>query len=164
MEARLAALREARKLLREKKTAEAVAAVAPYADKPQPPQTLGSVIESFQKEGHNLVASAREQLEKQDRLVVGAIALVKTQRLYGKLPAVEKEIQAAFDLLAKAPQGKQIRTQAEALDKARTLDESGDTAAAIESYQHVAAKFANTQVATMATKRISILKPGKIYE
>ena len=160
VEARLIALREARKLLREKKIAEAVAVVASYADQPRS-DALGSFISSLEKEGHGQVASAREQMEKQDRLVIGAVALVKSQRLYGKLPAIEKEIDSALELLAQAPQGKQIRQQAEAVDKGRALDEAGDSAAAIEIYQKVAATFANSQVASMAEKRIKILNSDK---
>lgn len=164
IEARLVAMREARKLLREKKTAEAVAVVASYADQPRSADSLSSVLNSLEKEGHAQVASAREQMEKPDRLVVGAVALVKSQRLYGKLPAVEKEINSALEILAKDPHGKEIRKQAEAVDKGRALDEAGDASAAVEVYQDVVTQFANTQVASMAAKRIKLLKPDKISQ
>lgn len=152
------ALREARKSLREKKTAEAVAVVAPFAGPERATGALGTLISSLEKEGHALSTSAREQLDKPDRVAVGAIALVKARRLYGQLPAVEKEINAGLEVVAKAPQGAEIRRQAEAVDKGRALDEAGDPAAAIEVYREVAAQFANTQVAAMATKRIEVLE------
>lgn len=158
VEAQVEALREARKLLHEKKTAEAVEVVAPFVGPPRATGALGTFINSLEKEGHGQVASAREQLDKPDRIAIGAMALVKARRLYGKLPAVEKEIAAGLEVVTKAPQGENICKQAEAVDKGRAFDEAGDAAAAIEVYREVAAQYANSQVGAMAAKRVEVLE------
>jgi hypothetical protein len=157
-EARLAAVREARKLLQEKKTADAVAVVAPFADMPRSSDQLGRFIASLEKEGRGMVASACHQLDKPELLAVGTVALVKARRLYGKLPAVQKEIDAGLEIIAKAPHGNEVFLQAEAVDKGRALDEAGEAAAALAVYRSVATQYANSPVAAMASKRIEHLQ------
>ena len=90
------------------------------------------------------------------------MALVKAQRLYGKLPTVRKEIDEGWEIVGKSPRGDEIRKQAEAVDKGRALDEAGQAAAALEVYRKVVALYPNTQVAAMASKRIEHLQqPAK---
>jgi hypothetical protein len=157
-DARVAAVREARRLLREKKTAEAVALVAPFAKSPRPADALTAMIASLEKQGKSVVQSAREQIAQEGRLAVGVFALVKAKRLYGQLPAVQTEIDLTEKLAAKAPQGDALLKQAAAVDKARAMEEAGETAAAMEAYRQVASQYPDTQIAAMAAKRIEHLQ------
>jgi len=157
-DARIAAVRDARKLLREKKTAEAVAVVAPFAVTPRPSDALSALITSLEKQGQAIVTSARQQVQQPEQLAVGTVAMVRARRLYGKLSAVRTDLDAVQDVVSKTPEGDATIQQAEALDKGRALDEAGETTAALETYREVVAKFPKTQVAEMAAKRIQQLQ------
>ena len=161
-EPRLVALREARKLLKEKRIAAAVEIVAPHVSTPRRSDLLESLIQTLEKQGREMAAAASESLKQPQGLAVGTVALVKAQRLYGKLPTVRKEIDEGWEIVGKSPRGDEIRKQAEAVDKGRALDEAGQAAAALEVYRKVVALYPNTQVAAMASKRIEHLQqPAK---
>ncbi|MCE9547568.1 MAG: hypothetical protein K8T25_19030 [Planctomycetia bacterium] len=155
---RITAAREARKLMREHKTAAAVAAVAPYLGEESRTDALSACIHSLEREGKTAIAAASAKLAEPDTQLLGALALVKAKRQYGELTSLSSELDTAFSALEKAPNGKTLREQAEAVDKGRALDEAGEKDPALEAYRQVITNFAHTPVAELAAARVAQLK------
>jgi len=152
-----AALRQARKLLTEGKTAEAVAIVAPYVAAQGKSEAMRNLVRKLVGDGQKAIASAAQKIETPGQAWVGSVGLVKARRVYGGLPTLEPELTAALAALEKV-EGGGLLQPAESLDQARALDEAGDKEAAVAAYQEVIAQHAKTPVAAMAEKRVKQLQ------
>jgi len=156
-QAEIAALRQARKMLAEGKTAEAVAVVTPYAESAGKSDAMRNLIANLIGEGRKSIAAATRKIDTPAQAWVGAVSLVKARREYGALPALKPELTAAVTKLENR-EGGSLLQQAEALNRGRALDEGGEKDAAITTYRNVIAQFPNTPAAAMADKRIKQLQ------
>ncbi|MCE9554284.1 MAG: thioredoxin family protein [Planctomycetes bacterium] len=154
---RVAAARDARKLLREQKVAEAVVAVADFVGQEPDNDPLAKLIESLTRDGKKAIDAASVKLKNEETRPIAAVALVKAKRQYGKLSSLDGDFDVAFTTLGKSPDGDKLKQQAEAVDKGRTLDEAGDKEAALKVYRQVIADFAGTPVAKLAATRVKQL-------
>jgi hypothetical protein len=151
------ALRQARKFLRQKKTAEAVSVLAPHQDSDETSEAKSYVkelIAKLEEEGIRQVSAARRKLETSGQEIYGAMALVKARRIYGALPSLTGRFDHLWGLLQESDGVAELLAQAEAVDECRVLDEAGETEEAVKAYRGVLAKYPGTGAAEVVQRRL----------
>jgi len=144
-------------LLARDKKAEVIALVAPHAEQAAAHEKLGPMIQQWTKEATDELERAKTQLDSADEAVAGLVAVLATQRVYGELPGVKEPLAKLLDEVKQDAQKQGLLEQAEALDKARALEDRGSARNAAAAYRAVISKYADTPAAQLAQKRLDDL-------
>lgn len=144
-------------LLARDKKAEVIALVAPHAEQAAGDEKLGPMIRQWTKEATDELDKAKTQLASADDALAGLAAVLATERVYGRLPGVKEPAAKLLDEVKQDPQKKELLAQAEALDKARALEDRGSERGAAAAYRGVIAKYPDTPAAQLAQKRLDAM-------
>jgi hypothetical protein len=113
------------------------------------------LVAQLVEEGKAALASAKEQLAGNDPFA-GALGILSSNRIYGSLSELKKDLGAAERDLRKDGSLKEVVAQAEAVDKAVALMATkGGKEAAIQALGRVAARFPDTPAAALAQEKIA---------
>lgn len=121
------------------------------------PQTqLHQLLEELEETAAGELQGAIGDLATQNTLV-GAVRLLRVERLYGGLPAVKPSLAEAFERLLSQPDGQSLIDQARMIDKARRFEERRNTRAAVAAYHDVIAAHPQTRAAQLSQQRVQQL-------
>lgn len=103
------------------------------------------------------LSEASKKLDDNGNALEGALAMVETMRIYGRLPDVKKEGNKMLGKYRRDPNHKEVILQAEAFDKVRELEEK-IPARAIGAYEKLITDYPDTALATLASERAVALR------
>ncbi len=158
-DALLAAARKIEALAERGKKAEAIAAIAPYAAAAADHEKLGPLLAGWVKEATGELEKAQTQLASADDALSGLLAVLAVERVYGRLPAVKEPVEKLLSEIKKDEDKKDLLRQAEAIDKARALEDRESARGAVAAYKTVIARYPDTPAAGWAQKRLDELAP-----
>lgn len=103
------------------------------------------------------VADGEARLGDTSKEVEGAVLIVETMRLYGRLPGVQSTVAPKVAALRRDPRYKLTFTQAELIDKAQSYVAKKQTRQARTAFEQVIAKYPDTPAAALAQARLAEL-------
>jgi hypothetical protein len=160
------AARRASLLVLRKKPSMAIDAMAPHFDQLEQlkesnhssARTFVRIMEDLTSEGSAELEAARTKLGTKGQGYFGLLALVRTNRIYGKLPALAEGIQEEMDAIAADERKAPFIAHAELIDEGRQLEDEGKKADAIETYKLVISRYPETFSAKLCQKKLSQLE------
>ncbi len=161
-----AAIRLANQLLSRKQTEKAVAAIAPFfnlvEDKPTTPtsKAITGITKRLTKTGQSELDAAKKKLVTKGQAFFGLLALIKSNRIYGELPALRPEFEKELATFRDDPDKAKIVAQAELIDRGREQEDGGNRTAAIAAYREVVEKHPGTFAAKLCSAKLNQLSGG----
>jgi thiol-disulfide isomerase/thioredoxin len=166
----VAAVREANQLITARKIPQAVEVIVPYADQikaaarsNQPAEKL--LVRIFNELNHGGEASlraAKKKLADDEKQFFGLLALMKTRREYGALPAVGPKVDAELDAFRDDPKMESWLKQAEMIDEGRAAETPDDNGDAIAKYRKVIQAYPHSIGSKLCSMRIEQLDAGEV--
>ena len=147
-------------LLSHHRKAEAITMAAKFASLAPAHDKLGPKMEEWTKEAGGDLKTAQQQLASADEVLQGITGALWVQRVYGKLPGVKEPLEKLMAEVRSDEKKAAMLEQAQALDKARALEEREGKHMGLVAYRTVASRYAGTPAAGLAEKRIGELSPG----
>lgn len=111
---------------------------------------LSTLAESTFNGAAAQLVSASESLE-------GAVKIVETLRVFGKLPAVRKTVSPKASNLRRAAEHKQVFAQADLIDQARVYAAKGQTKQSGDAYRQILNRYPDTPAARVAQRELDML-------
>jgi len=165
----VAAVREANQLITERKIPQAVEVIVPYADqikeaaKPKhaAEKLLVQVIAKLNRSGEASLRAAKKKLKDDEKQFFGLLALMKTKREFGSLPAVGPKVDGELDVYRGDPKMESWLVQAEMIDDGRAAENPEDNDDAVAKYRKVIQAYPDTIGSKLCSMRIEQLDAGE---
>jgi hypothetical protein len=156
------AVANAAELVDQAKYAGAIQVLAPYLSEPPAPSSpaaehddsLAAVTSRLVQMGRERLASGQRALEDERTRLHGMLAILKARRIFGTLPELKDPFEEACQRLHEDPRTSELVPQVEWIDRGRASEQSGDYAAAMETYRQVAETFPETLGARLCRLRV----------
>ena len=107
------------------------------------------------------LAQADEKLKSASDAIIGMVAIVRVERVYGALPEVKESVDDLLNPLRLSEEKSELVKQAEMIDKARALEEKKSLRTAINAYKNVVETYPDSRAAELCKLRIEQLSPKK---
>ncbi len=120
-------------------------------------QLVSTLVDDAEKQ----VTQADEKLKSASDSIIGVVALVRVERVYGELPEVKESVDERLNPLRLSEEQSELVKQAEMVDRARALEEKKSLRTAISAYKKVVDAYPDSRAAELCKLRIEQLSPKK---
>lgn len=108
--------------------------------------------------GKKQLADAQKKVKETNTAFEGLLEMVQADRHYGRLPELRKPFNLALRDVRKDAKLRPLLLQANAVDRARGFEDSGNKRSALNAWKQVVEKYPNTPAAKIAAERIKELE------
>lgn len=136
---------------------ERLARVGSTGSYARPAVEVQKMIDRLTEQAQQAIAQAEEKLATASQALDGALALVETQRVYGRLPEIGKALSLKLSGYRRERQLRDTFVQADLLDKAQALEARPTSKPARDAYQQIITRYPGTPAAELAAARIEAL-------
>ena len=120
----------------------------------EPPESLTRMLEKLTGEGRAELEKAQGKLDDDQGSLVGILALVRAQRIYGQLTELEEEFQQALGEFLADSELAELVEQAKQIDQGRSAEDEKNVRKAVMVYRRVISDYPDTLAASLCSVRI----------
>ena len=150
-------LRRTRQLIASGRPDQAIEILNGYGARQEdaaPPESLTRMLEELTGEGRAELEKAQGKLDDDQGSLVGILALVRAQRIYGQLTELEEEFQQVLGEFLADSELAELVEQAKQIDQGRLAEDEKNVRKAVMAYRRVISDYPDTLAASLCSVRI----------